>query len=116
MWRTTSRLSAVGYGRESLWPLLISGLVLAVPWEGLQAQVRDANQIIDPALYQALEYRSVGPTRGGRATAVTGVRGQPQTYYMGSTDGGVWKTTDAGIRWTNVSDAYFEARRIAAVG
>ena len=47
-------------------------------------------------LFNSLSYRLVGPFRGGRVTAVTGVPGDPMTYYMGSTGGGVWKTTDAG--------------------
>jgi len=55
-----------------------------------------------------MEYRLVGPFRGGRVTAVAGVPGQPRTFYMGSTGGGVWKTTDGGIRWRNVSDRVVE--------
>ncbi len=58
----------------------------------------------DESLFQALDFRLVGPFRGGRSTAVTGVPGQPGTFYMGSTGGGVWKTTDGGISWHNVSD------------
>src|SRR6185436_7231723 len=49
----------------------------------------------DPSLFNGLRYRMVGPNRGGRSTAVTGVPGQPYTYYMGIASGGVWKTTDA---------------------
>ena len=56
-------------------------------------------------LFNSLSYRLVGPYRGGRVTAVSGVPGDPMTYYMGSTGGGVWKTTDAGKNWYNVSDA-----------
>ncbi|HKK74734.1 MAG TPA: hypothetical protein VJ953_06670 [Saprospiraceae bacterium] len=54
-----------------------------------------------------LEYRHVGPTRGGRVTAVTGVASQPNVFYMGATGGGVWKTEDYGTSWYNVSDGYF---------
>jgi len=54
--------------------------------------------------FNSLSYRLVGPYRGGRVTAVAGVPGDPTTYYMGSTGGGVWKTTDAGLSWFNVSD------------
>ena len=50
----------------------------------------------DSALWSGLRYRNIGPNRGGRVTAVTGVPSQPTTFYMGSTGGGVWKTTDAG--------------------
>jgi photosystem II stability/assembly factor-like uncharacterized protein len=52
----------------------------------------------------SMSYRLVGPYRGGRVTAVSGVVGDPMTYYMGSTGGGVWKTTNAGASWRNVSD------------
>ncbi len=52
----------------------------------------------------SMSYRLVGPFRGGRVTAVAGVVGDPSTYYMGTTGGGVWKTTNAGISWRNVSD------------
>ena len=63
----------------------------------------------------ALRYRMVGPLRGGRVTTVTGVPSQPFTYYMGSTGGGVWKTTDAGHNWANVSDNYFAVASMGAV-
>ena len=65
---------------------------------------RDPNAIYDPGLYGAMKYRMIGPYRGGRVTAVTGVRGQPFTFYFGATGGGVWKTTNAGEKWTVVSD------------
>ena len=69
----------------------------------------------DPSLYQALEYRLIGPNRGGRAPAVVGVPEQPFTFYMGTSGGGVWKTTDAGTTWHNISDGFFEASSIGAV-
>ncbi len=59
-------------------------------------------------LFNSLSYRLIGPFRGGRVTAVTGVPGDAMTYYMGSTGGGVWKTTDAGLTWLNVSDVMRE--------
>ncbi len=68
-----------------------------------------------PALWSGLRYRMIGPNRGGRVTAVTGVPSQPYTFYMGSTGGGVWKTTDAGHSWQNISDAYFKVASIGAV-
>src|SRR6185437_12200190 len=60
-----------------------------------------------PALWSGMHYRLIGPFRGGRVTAVTGVPSEPNTFYFGSTGGGVWKTTDAGATWQNVSDGYF---------
>jgi len=55
-------------------------------------------------LLKALQYRSIGPYRGGRSAAVTGVPSQPNVYYYGATGGGVWKSTDGGINWESVSD------------
>ena len=67
----------------------------------------DDEHPVDPALFEGLTYRMVGPYRGGRSTAVTGIAGAPTTYFMGTTGGGVWKTDDDGLAWNNVSDAYF---------
>src|SRR6202171_5866288 len=69
----------------------------------------------NPALWSGMKYRMIGPERGGRVTAVTGVPSQPFTFYMGSTGGGVWKTTDAGHTWANVSDGFFRAASMGAV-
>ena len=69
----------------------------------------------DPASFQDLKYRPVGPSRGGRVTAVAGVPRQPGTFYMGATGGGVWKTTDYGQSWSNVSDGYFQTGSIGAI-
>jgi photosystem II stability/assembly factor-like uncharacterized protein len=62
-----------------------------------------------------LRYRSIGPARGGRVTTVTGVPSQPFTFYMGSTGGGVWKTTDAGQSWTNVTDGQIGVGSMGAI-
>lgn len=64
-------------------------------------------QTVDQDLYDALEYRLVGPFRGGRSAAVTGVPDQPNLYYFGATGGGVWKTLNGGRTWENISDGYF---------
>ena len=58
-------------------------------------------------IYSSLEYRSIGPYRGGRSAACTGVPGSPMTYYFGAAGGGIWKTVDGGSSWKNVSDGYF---------
>ncbi len=77
------------------------------------AQKKDAKTVksgtvsYDEKLYNALEWRSIGPYRGGRSAAVTGVPGKPNLFYMGSTGGGVWKTNDAGNTWSNISDGFF---------
>ena len=61
----------------------------------------------DESLYKALEYRSIGPYRGGRSAAVTGVAGKPNLFYFGATGGGVWRTTDGGSSYENISDGFF---------
>ncbi|MCH1517903.1 MAG: glycosyl hydrolase, partial [Flavobacteriaceae bacterium] len=61
----------------------------------------------DTSLYGSLEYRELGPFRGGRAAAVTGVPGQPNLFYFGATGGGVWKTHDGGKTYANISDGFF---------
>src|SRR5213593_491034 len=59
---------------------------------------------VDPAFFNALRYRLVGPSRGGRVTTVTGVASQPRTFYMGVASGGVFKTMDAGATWLPITD------------
>ena len=58
-------------------------------------------------LHESVQYRSIGPFRGGRSAAVVGVANQPKLFYFGATGGGVWKTTDGGITYKNISDGYF---------
>ena len=65
------------------------------------------SQSFDESNYDGLEYRLLGPFRGGRSAAVTGVPNQPNLYYFGSTGGGIWKTTNGGRQWENISDGYF---------
>lgn len=59
------------------------------------------------ALYEGMQWRNIGPFRGGRSAAVTGVPGKANLYYMGATGGGVFRTTDAGGTWENISDGFF---------
>lgn len=66
-------------------------------------------------VFAEMSYRTVGPARGGRVTAVAGHRAQPATFYMGATGGGVWKTTDSGDTWHNVSDGFFASPSIGAI-
>ena len=93
-----------------------SGLAAPAPTQQAPAESdADANVIVDPELFRAMEYRLVGPFRGGRVTAVTGVADDPYTFYMGATGGGVWKTTSAGEEWTNVSDDDLGVGSIGAI-
>lgn len=65
--------------------------------------------------FEALQYRTVGPARGGRVTTVTGIPSQPNVFYLGSSGGGVWKSEDYGTTWKNVSDKYFSTPSIGAI-
>src|SRR3954471_4031079 len=67
---------------------------------------------VDSALYGGLRWRSIGPFRGGRVNGVTGVPGQPDTFYFGSVGGGVWKTTNAGRTWLPI----FDSQPVASIG
>ncbi len=61
----------------------------------------------DTSIFGALKWRSIGPFRGGRSCAVTGIPGKPNTYFMGTTGGGIWKSIDGGQSWKNISDGFF---------
>ena len=73
-------------------------------------------QTTAPNPFRTLQYRQIGPWRGGRVTAVAGVTSQPLIYYFGATGGGVWKTSDGGVTWEPVSDAYFKTGSVGAIG
>lgn len=82
----------------------LAALVLAAaPDLSVRAQ-SDPNQLVPAAAYKDLKWRSVGPSRGGRVTAYSGVRQRPNVFYMGATGGGVWKSDDYGGTWTPISD------------
>jgi len=72
-------------------------------------------EIID-STFHGLKWRNIGPFRGGRSVASSGVVGQPMTYYFGSTCGGIFKTDDDGITWKNVSDGYLKTGTVGAIG
>lgn len=65
--------------------------------------------------FEPIKFRNIGPFRGGRSVSASGVVGDPMTYYMGTTGGGLWKTEDAGQRWNNISDGFFEMGSVGAV-
>ena len=85
-------------------------LALSVQWP-----VANATDVVPASLLETMEWRSIGPYRGGRVTTVAGVPDNPQLYYMGATGGGVWKTENAGLTWENISDGYFEVGTIGAI-
>ena len=99
----------------------LATLALVIPFSAnAQAKPSTASSLPDTARYQrtapelrGLRWRLVGPFRGGRAVAVTGDPSNPRVFYFGAVDGGVWKTTNAGVSWTNVTDG---KSNIASVG
>jgi photosystem II stability/assembly factor-like uncharacterized protein len=95
--------------------LTVPALLLASSFVSSETKADDSGHQYDPAFYQALEWREVGPSRGGRATAATGVPSQPNVYYMGASGGGVWKTENAGQTWSNISDGFFKTGSVGAV-
>jgi len=74
-----------------------------------------ATNTVDSQLLSTMEWRLIGPYRGGRVTTVTGIPDNPQLYYMGATGGGVWKTENAGLAWENISDDFFNVGTIGAI-
>ena len=71
--------------------------------------------LVDSIIFEVGNWRDIGPFRGGRSTASTGITGDDQVYYMGTTGGGLWKTEDAGISWQNISDGFFNTSSVGAV-
>jgi photosystem II stability/assembly factor-like uncharacterized protein len=65
--------------------------------------------------FKPVKWRNIGPFRGGRSVTATGVVGDINTYYMGTTGGGIWKTDDLGISWKNISDGYFKTGSVGAI-
>ncbi|MDX5479122.1 MAG: glycosyl hydrolase, partial [Cyclobacteriaceae bacterium] len=89
--------------------ILLIGFILLLTFPGFSQRERGNTSStpavnFDPSLYSSLEWRNIGPFRGGRSNAVTGVPGNDQVYFAGYTGGGIWKTENAGISWKNISD------------
>ena len=77
---------------------------MALGFASLTQAIADTRPAVDQSLFQALHWRGIGPYRGGRVLAVTGVPGEPYVYYFGAVAGGVWKTTDGGVSWVPLTD------------
>lgn len=86
-------------------------LLSLLSWQALAEVEADD----ETAFLKGLEWRMIGPYRGGRVTTVTGVADKPMLYYMGATGGGVWKTENAGTTWENLTDEFFKVGTIGAV-
>jgi len=87
------------------------GITVESGWSKSQKKITK----YDESFYKAMTWRCIGPYRGGRCTAVTGISSQPYTYYFGACGGGVWKTEDGGMNWKPVSDGFFKTGSVGAV-
>src|SRR5947209_20559401 len=92
-------------------PLLLLSALISL--SSLHAQQQ---QGYDKSYFKALQWRSIGPYRGGRVTAVAGVTSQPSVYYLGATGGGLWKSIDGGVNWLSVSDGFFGTGSVGGIG
>ena len=87
--------------------LILLGISFQIYAQKKKSTSGGAGVTYDEKLYNALEWRNIGPFRGGRSAAVTGVPGKPTLFYFGATGGGVWRTQDGGSTWENISDGFF---------
>ena len=96
--------------------LIATAVLIGLPTTSFAWQ-SDANWLasVDPSYLQLLHWRMVGPSRGGRVTAVAGDPANKQVFYFGATGGGIWKTDDGGINWHNVSDGFVNTGSVGAV-
>lgn len=82
---------------------------------GMDEDMLAESPVVDASFLSALEWRFIGPYRGGRVVAVAGALDDPLKFYFGAAHGGVWKTTDAGMNWRNVSDGFFKFPAVGAL-
>ncbi|HET9795852.1 MAG TPA: glycosyl hydrolase [Thermoanaerobaculia bacterium] len=105
--------------RRTLW--VMAALCLATAFSADGAKTKKTAASAEPSKkslsdrFEGLQFRNIGPYRGGRSTAVTGVRGQPLTFYFGGTGGGIWKTTDGGSNWEAMSDKDFKTGSVGSI-
>ena len=94
---------------------LQSGILAQQTQSAVPAVATAQSAALDPSLLNGLDWRPLGPPRGGRSTAVAGDAQNPLVFYFGASHGGVWKTTDAGHSWRNVSDGFFRTAPVGAI-
>ncbi len=93
----------------------LCALAFAGHFDGLMTPASAQAPAIDPSLLDAYRWRGIGPNRGGRSIAVSGVKGRPREAYFGAVGGGLWKTTDAGNNWVPVTDGQITSSSVGAV-
>ncbi len=93
----------------------LCALAFAGHFDGLMTPASAQAPAIDPSLLDAYRWRGIGPNRGGRSIAVSGVKGRPREAYFGAVGGGLWKTTDAGNNWAPVTDGQLTSSSVGAV-
>ena len=89
-------------------------ILISVTTQSSVLVAQDENQD-ETSLFKSMQWRNVGPFRGGRAPAVAGVTNDRLTYYFGSAGGGVWKTEDAGLTWRNITTGFLNTSSVGAV-
>ncbi len=94
--------------------IAILPLLLSAPPAATQQSSADA-VVLDSAFLAGYQWRNIGPDRGGRSIAVTGVKGRPSEAYFGAVGGGLWKTTDSGDNWAPVTDFQINSASVGAV-
>ncbi len=110
----------IGFSRTRSLAVCAGILALSAGWTlgarpTLSAQSPATDGALDPALVSAFKWRSVGPDRGGRSIAVSGVKGRPREAYFGAAGGGLWKTTDGGAKWAPITDGLITSSSVGAV-
>lgn len=103
--------------------LLRTATALALPFTiavafdrtAVRSQTSQAKSSIDADILNGLSWRSIGPLRGGRSLAISGVKGRPREGYFGTTGGGLWKTTDGGQAWFPVTDGQIHSSSVGAL-
>ena len=110
--------TSLGKGRRFSYVLFLLLLVAVFPFaHAQQTPTPTSSPAAEPDPWKAIQWRSIGPFRGGRSTTVVGVASQPLVYYFGGTGGGVWKTTDGGINWEPITDgSVFGTGSVGAIG
>lgn len=105
--------------RRVVFAVSVTLLTLGGAWGLVHAarsnQTATSASSVDPAILKGYQWRSIGPQRGGRSIAASGVKGRPKEAYFGAVGGGLWKTTDGGAKWVPVTDGQLHSSSVGAV-